>query len=57
MRALFHLTLTIAAIIANFVFGILLNFGVGNYAPTLVMLSLMGMNPRLAFQSWRQEQH
>ncbi len=43
------LSLTIAAIIANFVFGILLNFGVGNYAPTLVMLSLMGMNPRLCF--------
>ena len=30
-------------------FGILANFGVGNYAPTLVMLSLMGMNPKLAF--------
>ena len=40
-------TLTIVAIVANFVFGILLNFGVGNYAPTLVMLSLMGMDPRL----------
>jgi uncharacterized membrane protein YfcA len=43
------LGLTIAAIAANFVFGILLNFGIGNYAPTLVMLSLMGMNPRLVF--------
>jgi uncharacterized membrane protein YfcA len=41
--------LTIAAIAANFVFGVLLNFGVGNYAPTLVTLSLMGMNPRLVF--------
>ena len=41
--------LTIAAIFANFVFGVLLNFGVGNYAPTLVTLSLMGMNPRLIF--------
>jgi uncharacterized membrane protein YfcA len=28
---------------------VLLNYGVGNYAPTLVMLSLMGMDPRLAF--------
>jgi uncharacterized membrane protein YfcA len=28
---------------------ILANFGVGNYAPTLVMLSLMGMDPRLCF--------
>ena len=41
--------LTIVAIVANFGFGILANFGVGNYAPTLVMLSLMGMDPRLCF--------
>jgi uncharacterized membrane protein YfcA len=41
--------LTIAAIAASFGFGILLNFGVGNYAPTLVILSLMGMDPRLCF--------
>lgn len=41
--------LMIAAIAANFVFGILLNFGVGTFAPTLVMLSLMGMDPRLCF--------
>src|SRR5688572_14081127 len=40
---------TIAAIAASFGFGILANFGVGNYAPTLVMLSLMGMDPRLCF--------
>lgn len=43
------LPLAILAITANFVFGILLSFGVGNYAPTLAMLSLMGMDPRLAF--------
>lgn len=43
------LFLTIAAITANFIFGVLLNFGVGNYAPTLVILSLMGMDPRLCF--------
>jgi uncharacterized membrane protein YfcA len=41
--------LTIIAVAASFIFGVLLNFGVGNYAPTLAMLSLMGMNPRLAF--------
>jgi uncharacterized membrane protein YfcA len=41
--------LTIVAIIANFAFGILANFGVGNYAPTLVMFSLMGMDPKLCF--------
>lgn len=40
---------TMAAILASFGFGILANFGVGNYAPTLVMLSLMGMDPRLCF--------
>ncbi len=43
------LPLMIVAIGANFVFGVLLNFGVGNYAPTLAMLSLMGMDPRLSF--------
>ena len=41
--------LMVIAIVANFGFGVLVNFGVGNYAPTLVMLSLMGMDPRLAF--------
>lgn len=41
--------LTVLAIAANFAFGVLLNYGVGNYAPTLVVLSLMGMNPRLCF--------
>jgi len=43
------LNLTVIAIAANFVFGILLNFGIGHYAPSLVMLSLMGLDPRLAF--------
>lgn len=41
--------LTIIAIAASFGFGVLLNFGVGNYAPTLVFLSLLGMDPRLCF--------
>jgi uncharacterized membrane protein YfcA len=41
--------LTILAIAANFGFGILLNFGVGNYAPTLAMFGLMGLSPRLIF--------
>jgi uncharacterized membrane protein YfcA len=47
--AALSLVLTITAIVASFVFGVLLNFGVGNYAPTLVLLSLMGMDPRLCF--------
>ena len=41
--------LTILAIVANFCFGLLLNYGVGNYAPTLVILSLLGMDPHLCF--------
>jgi uncharacterized membrane protein YfcA len=41
--------LMIVAIIANFIFGVLMNYGVGNYAPTLAMFSLMGMDPRLCF--------
>jgi len=43
------LTLMVIAIAANFGFGVLLNFGVGNYAPSLLMFSLMGMDPRLCF--------
>jgi len=43
------LTLMLIAIAANFVFGLLRNFGIGNYAPTLIMLGLMGMDPRLCF--------
>lgn len=41
--------LTAIAIAASFVFGILLNFGVGNFAPTLALLSLMGLDPRYCF--------
>ena len=43
------LGLTMIAIAASFGFGILLNFGVGNFAPTLAMLSLMGLDPRYCF--------
>jgi uncharacterized membrane protein YfcA len=39
----------VITVLAHVVFGMLLSFGVGNYAPTLAMLSLMGMDPRLAF--------
>jgi uncharacterized membrane protein YfcA len=41
--------LTIVVIAVNFLLGVLMNFGVGNYAPMLVMLSLMGMDPRYCF--------
>ena len=37
------------AVAAHVLFGLLLAFGVGNYAPTLALLSLLGMDPRLAF--------
>jgi len=43
------IVLTVVAIAASFVFGLLANFGVGNYAPTLAMLSLMGMDPHYCF--------
>ena len=43
------LSLSVITVAAHFGLGVLLSFGVGNYAPTLAMLSLMGMDPRLAF--------
>ena len=39
----------ILTVAVHFLLGVLVCFGVGNYAPTLAMLSLMGMDPRLAF--------
>lgn len=39
----------IVAVALHVVLGALVCFGVGNYAPTLAVLSLMGMDPRLAF--------
>jgi uncharacterized membrane protein YfcA len=41
--------LTAVAIAICFVLGLLANFGVGNYAPTLALLSLMGMDPHYCF--------
>jgi uncharacterized membrane protein YfcA len=38
-----------AAILGNFLLGALMTLGVGLYAPCLIMLSLMGMNPIAAF--------
>ena len=43
------LPLMCIAIAAHLVLGILMNFGVGAYAPTLVMLSAFGMDPHFAF--------
>jgi uncharacterized membrane protein YfcA len=37
------------ALAANFILGGLLMLGIGNYAPTLILLSVLGMDPRAAF--------
>ena len=39
----------VIAVAINFIVGVLTNFGVGNYAPTLIILSLLGMDPHLIF--------
>lgn len=39
----------VLAVIVSFVLGALLMIGIGNYAPTLILLSLLGMDPRAAF--------
>ena len=39
----------IVTVAVHFLLGVLVSFGVGHYAPTRAMLSLMGMDPRLAF--------
>jgi len=41
--------LMVVAIAANFGFGLLANFGVGNFAPTMAMFGLMGLDPKLSF--------
>jgi uncharacterized membrane protein YfcA len=41
--------LMVVAVAASFIMGVLLNFGIGHYAPSLLLLSLMGMDPKLAF--------
>jgi uncharacterized membrane protein YfcA len=39
----------VLALVVNFGLGALLPLGVGNYAPSLVVFSLLGMDPRAAF--------
>ncbi|HEX5217359.1 MAG TPA: sulfite exporter TauE/SafE family protein [Vicinamibacterales bacterium] len=47
------LTLTagrlVIALMVNFVLGALLTLGIGSYAPSLILFSLLGMDPRAAF--------
>jgi uncharacterized membrane protein YfcA len=39
----------VVAVAANFVFGALMCIGIGNYAPSMILLSLLGMHPIAAF--------
>jgi len=39
----------IFALAASFILGVLLMLGIGNYAPSLIIFSLLGMDPRSAF--------
>jgi uncharacterized membrane protein YfcA len=41
--------LLIIAVAVHFLLGALMTFGIGMYAPSLMMLSLMGLNPTAAF--------
>jgi uncharacterized membrane protein YfcA len=47
------LTLTswklVIALVANFILGALLMLGIGSYAPSLILFSMLGMDPRAAF--------
>jgi uncharacterized membrane protein YfcA len=38
-----------AGLIGNFVFGALMTLGIGAYAPSMILVSLLGMNPVAAF--------
>ena len=37
------------ALVVNFILGALLMLGIGNYAPSLILFSILGMDPRAAF--------
>jgi uncharacterized membrane protein YfcA len=39
----------VIAVVAHFILGSLMAFGIGLYAPSLVTLSLMGLDPKAAF--------
>ena len=43
------ITAFVLALVINFVLGALLTLGIGNYAPSLVVFSLLGMDPKAAF--------
>jgi uncharacterized membrane protein YfcA len=37
------------AVVVNFVLGVLMTLGIGLYAPCMILVALLGMNPRAAF--------
>jgi len=39
----------VIAVVVNFVLGALMTLGIGMYAPCMILISLLGMNPRAAF--------
>ncbi len=45
----FHGPLLVAAMVGNFILGALMTLGIGMYAPCMIMVSLMGLDPRAAF--------
>lgn len=42
-------TLLVIGLVVNFILGALMQLGVGLYAPCLILISLLGMNPQAAF--------
>jgi uncharacterized membrane protein YfcA len=42
-------TLLIVAVVGNFMLGALMTLGIGLYAPCMILVSLLGMNPTAAF--------
>ena len=41
-------TLLVVAVVGNFILGALMTLGIGMYAPSMIMISLLGMNPTAA---------
>jgi uncharacterized membrane protein YfcA len=39
----------VVAVVGNFMLGALMTLGIGLYAPCMIMISLLGMNPKAAF--------
>src|SRR5207244_1615701 len=42
-------TLLLVGVISNFILGALMTLGIGLYAPCMILISLLGMNPTAAF--------